>query len=447
MHMHILYWCCSNLEYVLLQERSPLALAVPGALPFDGVPYGSRCTVNRSASMDSDISSFSPIPKRHRLCPSEAPSDAGSAQFDCHYAQHQDSIPPERASTTEPALADAQKAYALKLMLSQSSPEEAAALITFLQGFQRLRHSSASQHSQAQPLCRTLPSTVGQPAAQYSNRLPPSTILKLQAAYGQVVQATQQQHACDTLPQHMVADSRKTCLDAFMTQLREIQTPAQHGQESSSTGSYSHPAAAAWYDNPAVPAEPSTAAYKPVQPQIEAYWSAYRQEHKPSQPDFMWQSAAAVAHCSQASATVREAHAIQAPVAVASHLLNSQQQAMLHQLAEQKRLGMQQHMAREQQAFLERQAVLVPVRPALSFPDLVAYWAKGLSLQRCESVYLACHLWTRVQQQVSYNTGTSCKYVTVPCHRCFSSLVTRFTDTLASHHVVQAMNSFAELQQ
>ena len=361
--------------------------------------------------MDSDISSFSPIPKRHRLCPSEAPSAAGSAQFDCHYAQHQDSFPQEQAPKTEAALADAQKAYALKLMLSQSSPEEAAALIAFLEGFQRLRHAAASQHSQAQPLCRILPSVVGQPAAQYSNNsLPPSTILKLQAAYGQVVQASQhkQQHVCHTLPQHAVTDSRQTSLDAFMTQLREIQTPAQHGKESSSMASYSRPAAAAWYDSPAVPAEPSTAAYEPVQPQIEAYWSAHCREHKPSQPDFMWQSAAAVASCSQAGATVCEAHTIQAPVAVASHLLNSQQQAMLHQLAEQRRrLRMQQHMAREQQAFLDRQAVPSPIRPALSFPELVAYWAKGLSLQRCESVYLACHLWTRVQEQVGYLTGTS----------------------------------------
>ena len=353
--------------------------------------------------MDSDASSFSPVPKRHRFCPLEASSDADSAQFDCHYAQHQESFPQEHASTAAPILADAQKAYALKLMLSQSSPQEAAALIAFLQHFQHRRPSS--QHGQAQPLCQ---STVSQPAAHYrNNRLPPSTILKLQAAYGQVVQACQhqQQHACDTHPQHVVADSRQTSLDVFMTHLREIQTPAQHGKESFSMASHSRPAAAAWYDNPAVPVEPKTIAYEPVQPQIEAYWSAYQQEQEPSQPDFMWQSAAAVAHCSQAAATACEVQASQAPPAVGSRLLYTQQQAMLHQLAEQKRLRMQQHMAREQQAFLERRAALSPLRPALSFPELAAYWAKGLSLQRCESVYLACHLWTKVQEQVSLMTS------------------------------------------
>lgn len=358
--------------------------------------------------MDSDISSFSPVPKRHRFCPSEAPSNAGSAQFDCHYAQHQDCFPQEHASTTAPILADAQKAHTLKLMLSQSSPDEAAALIAFLHRFQHRRHAAASQHSQAQPLCHSFQSTVSQPSAQNPNiRLPPSTILKLQAAYGQVVQACQhqQQHACDTLPQHAtaVADSRQTSLDAFMTQLREIQTPAQHGKESSSMARYSRPAAAAWYDNPAVPAEPSTVAYEPVQPQIQPYWSAYHQEQEPSQPDFMWQTAAAGANCCQAAAS--QAQASQATVAADSRLLCTQQQAMLHQLAEQKRLRMQQHMAREQQAFLERQAALSPLRPALSFPELVAYWGKCLSLQRCESVYLACHLWTKVQEQVSLISG------------------------------------------
>ena len=359
--------------------------------------------------MDSDISSLSPVPKRHRFCPSEAPSDAGSAEFfNCHHAQHQDSFPQEHASNTAPSLANAQKAYALKLMLSQSPPEEAAALIAYLQHFQRLRHAAASQHSQAQPRCCTFPPTVSQPAAQYSdNRLPPSTILKLQAAYGQVVQASQhqQQHACDTLPQHIVADNRQTSLDAFMTQLREIQTPGQHGQESSSMASHPRPAAAAWYDNSTVPAEPSTAAYVPVQPQRQAHWVVYQQEQKPSQPDFMWQSA--VANCSQAAARTS-----QAPV---GRLLYSQQQALLHQLAEQKQLCMQQHMAREQQAFLERQAVHSLARPAPSFPELVAYWAKGLSLQRFESVHLACHLWTKVQQQVSCFTA-ACKHWTISPH-------------------------------
>ena len=360
--------------------------------------------------MDSDISSFSPVPKRHCVCPSEAPSYAGSVQYDFHDIQQNEFFHQERASNTPPTFEDAQRAYALKLMLSKSSPEEAAALIGFLQRFQRFRHAAASQQSQTQPLYCTFPSTVSQPGTQYSNnRLPPSTILKLQAAYGQVVQASQQ-HACDTLPQHILADSRQTSLDAFMTQLREVQTPAQHGEESSSMASYSHPAAAAWYDSSAVPAEPSTVAYEPVQPQIEARWSAYHQEQESSQPDFMCQSVAAVAKCPQAAATACKAHTSQAPV---GRLLYLQQQALLHQLAEQKQLRMQQHMAREQQALLERQAVLSPIRPALSSPELVAYWAKGLRLQRCESVYLACHLWTKVQEQVSYFIGTLWEYLTI----------------------------------
>lgn len=405
------------MKFAVLQERSPvsMAAAAPSANPLYGVPYGKGCTVDRSASMDSDISSFSPVPKRHCFGPSEAPINSGSAQFDYHYAQQQqqqDFCLQQHASIPAATLADAQKAYALKLMLSQKPPEEAAALVAFLRRFQRLEHAATSQPSQAQPQCPTLQSTGSQPVAQYSsNRLPPSTILRLQAAYGQVVQASQhqQQHTGDTLPQHMIAGSRQTSIDAFMTQLREIQTPAQYGEGSSSM--VAGPAAAAvWYDNPAVPAEPSTAAYEPVQPQIHAQWSAYCQEHKPSQPDFAWQVATA-ASCTQAAATGCEADTSHSPAAFARCLLYKQGQLKMALLQYQQR--QQQHLmasaARKQQAFLERQAALSPmrpvsspIRPALGFPELLAYWAKGLGLQRCESVYLACHLWTKVQQQVSY---------------------------------------------
>ena len=382
---------------------------------FYGVPYGKGCTVDRSASMDSDISSFSPVPKRHCFCPSEAPINSGSAQCDFQYAQQQqqqDFCLQQHASIPAATVADAQKAYALKLMLSQKSPEEAAALVSFLRRVRSLKHAATSQPSQAQPQGPTLQSIVSQPAAQYlSNRLPPSTILRLQAAYGQVVQAPQHQqqhHTGDTHPQHIAAKSRQTSMDAFMSRLREIQTPAQYGEGSSSMVP-GHAAAAAWYDNPAVPAQPSTAAYEPVQPQIDAHWSAYRQEHKPSQADLVWQAAAA-ASGRQAAPTGCEADTSHSPAALARCLLYKQGQLKMALLQYQQR--QQQHLmasaARKQQAFLERQAALSPIRPvsspirpALGFPELLAYWAKGLSLQRCESVYLACHLWTKVQQQVS----------------------------------------------
>lgn len=343
--------------------------------------------------------------------------NSGSAQFDYHYAQQhheqqqQEFLPQQHASIPAAPLVDAQRAHALKLMLSQRSPKDAVALVAFLRRFQRLKHAATSQPSQAQPQYPNLHSAASQPVAQYSgNRLPPSTILKLQAAYGQVVQASQhqQQHMGDTLPQHMVAESRQTSMDAFVTQLREIQTPAQYGKDCSSM--VAGLAAAAWYDNPAVPAEPSTAAYEPVQPQIDAHWSAYRQEHKPSQPDCAWQLAPA-ASCTQATATGGGADPSHSPAALARCLLYKQGQLKMALLQYQQR--QQQHLlasaARKQQAFLERQAALSPIRPAsspirpaLGFPELLAYWAKGLSLQRCESVYLACHLWTKVQQQVSY---------------------------------------------
>ena len=390
----------------LLQGASPLqsAFMVASSLPFDTMSYDKGSAANRSASMDSDISSWSPIPKRHCFYPSQPYTKPDSAQLDWHQPQQQDALPQQQHASLEvPSLSDAQKAFALQVVLSQSSTQKAAALIAAVQHYQCRRQAAVLLHTQAQALCHSSQSSVSQPAAwQSSNSVPASSILELQATYSQVMQALQHQQHCDVLPsqQHVATNNRQTSCAASMTQLQGTSTPAQHCEEHLGVGSYAHPVAAVWYQNPAVPAESITAAYEPVQPQIESHWAAYPEQ--PSQSQFTWPSAGS--HWCEAPPS-------QALAAVTSQLLHRQQQQQQQeqlaiQLARQKRFRLQQqHMAREKQALLERQASLTSVRPALTFPELVAYWARDMSLQRCESVYLACHLWTRVQQQVRLSSA------------------------------------------
>ena len=385
------------------------AFAFPGTHTSDGVSYGSGCTANRSASMDSDISSWSPVPKRHCFYSLQPLSNCVSAHSDSEQGQQLGPALQQPATADASTTANVDRATALRALLSQRSPEEAEALLTYLHRLQRLRQAAASQHSQAQLLHQSFPQTVKQSAQKASA----STLIKLQAAFHHVMQSQHTHQASSKLHQHMVdsdaTDSIHPSADSFLSQLQEIQTPLQHHEDHSSVISYPQGEAVFWRSNRHAPSDADTAVYEAVQPQAEVFQSAYQSAYQYSQPcqracqsDCMWQSASS---CTQTASTACEQYSSQAPDAhVANHLLQLQQQArVVQQLAQEKRrLLMQQHVAREQQAFLERQVALPPVRPALSFPELVAYWAKGLSLQRCESVYLACHLWTRVQQQVSY---------------------------------------------
>ncbi|KAL3143463.1 hypothetical protein ABBQ38_002276 [Trebouxia sp. C0009 RCD-2024] len=381
-----------------LQGASPLqsAFVVASSLPFDTIPYGKGSAANRSASMDSDISSWSPVPKRHCFYPPQASSKPDSAQLAWHQTQQQAAFQQQQHPSLEvPSLSDAQQAYALEVMLSQSATApQTAALVATLRHFQCLRQAAALHHTRTQGLCHSSQSVDGQAATWSDSTLSVSTLLKLQATYSQLLQASQhQQHSHDTLPQqHVLTDNRQMSLAASMTQLQSISTPAQQCEEHSGLASHAHPLAPVWYQNHVAPAESNTAAYEPVQPQIHLQWAAYPEQ--PSQPEFAWQSAA----------TVCEAPPRQALTGVTTQMLHRQQQQqeqMAFQLAQEKRFRLQQHRAREQQVLLDRQAALSSTRPALTFPELVAFWARDLSLQRCESVYLACHLWTRVQQQVS----------------------------------------------
>ena len=389
----------------------PSAFAFPSCLPFDSASSGQNCAANRSASMDSDISSLSPVPKRHCLYPSQGTGYCHS-QLDWHYSYPSETVYEQHPPNQTQMLSSAQKTYVIQAMLSCSCPQEAAAVMAYLQRLQRQRQALSSQHSHSQSAQQFLQHA----PSQSCNTSSASTALRLQAAYCQALYSQQLDQQAPHSVHLQPTPCKQACQDGFMTQLQEIQTPKQHQETHSSTISYSHHDAASCYEEQGAVPHPSTVAYEAVQPEAGEHQLVYQQ---PAQSDNMWQSAAscvqtAAALCNQSSNQESARH-------VASHLLQMQQQAkMVQQLVHERRVRMQQHMAREQQAFLERQAALPSIRPALGFPELVAYWAKGLSLQRCESVYLACHLWTRVQQQVSFASAQLS--ATLACHCfCFES--------------------------
>lgn len=88
----------------------------------------------------------------------------------------------------------------------------------------------------------------------------------------------------------------------------------------------------------------------------------------------------------------------------------------------QRQLALLKQNAAVQQSLLVRQHDVsvhqptFPRIPSLGFADLMMYWAKGLALQRPESLHLACHLWNRVQSQVHIVTcHSTCHSVSAAC--------------------------------
>lgn len=358
--------------------------------------YAHGCAANRSASMDSEASSYSPLQKRHCLYPSQAPDtpDAPAAEQWQQPQQHDSRQQSVQIST----FSDAQKLYALKAMLQQSCGRQTAAVVAYLQQLQRLRHATACHISQARH--------VQQPSEHNGFVAQARKIVKVRQHQQQISHhmVCQQHHLASRLShQHTEApESNRGALDSFMHQLLDTQIPAQNPESHSDAvrqlQSESH------WQNRSMP-EPGSVPYAP--PQIQAHQQLHQSadqshhQHQLDQSEQLWQTMLRSAQGSSAS----EVHSSHASISYpASHLLHMQQQArMLQQLAHVKRAHMQHHIVQEPQASVQRQLPMgAASRPALGFADLVTYWAKGLGLQRCESVQLACHLWSRVQQQVRH---------------------------------------------
>ena len=386
----------SDLTGNCLQETtSPSsAFAAFSAESFGTLPYAAGCAANRSVSMDSEASSYSPLPKRHRLYSCQVPDTPDAHVQSCHWQQHQKQQPAslpqqqQHASAQPPSLSDAQKLYAIKTTLQNSSAQQACALIAYMQHLQRLQTAAACQTNTAQTGC------VQQTNEHHNISAQARKILKVRHhLIGQQQHMLQQQQ--QQLMSRLIHSASIDCTrsaDSFMHQLPDIQTPVQQ-QELQASSVTQFDSEAYWQAQHR--AAPKSAPYETAQ--LHAHHLSYHSHHQPEQ---LWQS---LLHSTQSSAPASELHNSQAYAAYpAGHLLRVQQQAsMLQQLTRAKHASMQHHLAQEQQAYAQRQLPTVPaVRPAMGFAELVGYWAHGLDLQRCESVQLACHLWKRVQQQV-----------------------------------------------
>ncbi|DBB17180.1 TPA: hypothetical protein ACH3X3_014246 [Trebouxia sp. C0006] len=370
------------------QEISPLpsAFAVYSAQSFGTVPYAAGCDANRSASMDSEASSYSPLPKRHCLRSCQLPDtpDALAHVQSCHWQQHHQQ---QHASAQPPILSDTQKLYAVKTMLQNSSSQQASTLLAYMQQLQHLRTAAACQTNTAQTVC-------AQQSSEHHNFAARARKIRHHLV-GQQQQHHQQQQMHQPVSGLIHSDAMdftRAPADSFMHQLPDMQTPVQQQELQASSVPHIDPEA---YWQVQHRAAPHSVPYETTQLHAHHLCS----QHQLAQPEQLWQS---LLHSTQSSAPVSELHNSQTCAAYpVGHFLCVQQQAsMLHQLTQAKHACMQHHLAQKQQAYAQRQLATVP-RPAMGFAELAGYWAHGLKLQRCESVQLACHLWKRVQQQVS----------------------------------------------
>ena len=378
----------SDLAGNYLQEISPLpsAFAVYSAQSFGTVPYAAGCDANRSASMDSEASSYSPLPKRHCLRSCQLPDtpDALAHVQSCHWQQHHQQ---QHASAQPPILSDTQKLYAVKTMLQNSSSQQASTLLAYMQQLQHLQTAAACQTNTAQTVC-------AQQSSEHHNFAARARKIRHHLV-GQQQQHHQQQQMHQPVSGLIHSDAMdftRAPADSFMHQLPDMQTPVQQQELQASSVPHIDPEA---YWQVQHRAAPHSVPYETTQLHAHHLCS----QHQLAQPEQLWQS---LLHSTQSSAPVSELHSSQTCAAYpVGHFLCVQQQAsMLHQLTQAKHACMQHHLAQKQQAYAQRQLATVP-RPAMGFAELAGYWAHGLKLQRCESVQLACHLWKRVQQQVS----------------------------------------------
>lgn len=367
------------------------AFAAFSAQSFGTLPYAAGCAANRSASMDSEASSYSPLPKRHRLHFCQLPDTPDAHVQSRHWQRHQQqqhaSLPQQHAAAQPPTLSDVQKLYAVKTMLQNSSSQQASTLFAYLQQLQHLQTAAACQTNTAQTGCTQQSSEHPDFVAQARK------ILKVCHHLIGQQQQQQQQHLVSRLLHSDVMDCMRGSADSFMYQLPDIHTPVQQQELQASTVTQFDGEA---YWQAQHRAAPHSAQYQTAQ--LHAHHLS--SQHQLAKPEQLWQS---LLHSSQSSAPVSELHNSQACAAypVGHHLHVQQHASMQQQLTQAEYACMQHHLAQQQQAYAQRQLTAVPAsRPAMGFAELVCYWAHGLKLQRCESVQLACHIWKRVQQQV-----------------------------------------------
>lgn len=285
----------------------------------------------------------------------------------------------------------AQKLLALKAILLGGSSQQVASVPAYMRQLQRL-HQAASQVRSAQE---------HQTAAVQLKQL------MLQQQHQQLQQQQQQcsarQGHHDMQQRHSAALSseqqrQQQFLEALMLQqqyssehncMHDVQTPVQPLELLSSTAEHCQPAYNAY------PSQHGSGPHTSVQLRFECQQAQHAQHSAQDQychAEVTWQTAQNALQC-------QHPHSKQVVATSLQKLLHMHQQAQLQHLAKLSQGRLQQQLAQGQ---VDRQLVTAPCcRPSSGFPDLVAYWAKGLNLQRCESVHLACHLWTRVQQQVS----------------------------------------------
>ena len=354
--------------------------------------------------MDSEASSYSPLPKRHCFQASQGPGTPDGLQHIQHW-QHPHVQQPASLPRSVPLLShDSQHLCALKHTLQHGTPQQVALVVAYLQQLQRLRYAAVNHTTSAV--------SVQQPHDHPATSDAPS-LMALKVCHQYI--SCQQQQLASSLSHQNRLDHRRSSFDGFMHQLHHIHTPTQNQETQASSGRDLPHTAAHWQDS--ARGEASSLPYLPTH--VVAAQQALNQPTYREQRQHGCAARIQQPQCpSYALVAAPDGQSTQAPAPhPAAHMLQLQRDTKIQQQLDQaRRVRLQQHLiAQQQQRQLmshDQQArgqgvVVTPSRQVLGFAELVTYWAKGLSLQRCESVHLACHLWAKVQQQVRHPVGTA----------------------------------------
>ena len=396
----------------------PSAFAQPLSKMFPGVSpaYVSSAAI-RSASMDSEASTSSPFPVAKRQClhslqphtpepectdwhqPTQAPQQALPSTLLTHPSlvplQHMLQQP--QCTTRIPAVA----AY-----LHQVYDLQQGALCRASNSHGSQQHPQMQQWT-AEAHCAALHEQHQQPQQQQHHHHmshQPSSLPRLQSSCCN-------RQGSGALPQA----TNSELFDTFVHQVFDIQTPPQQQQQLACSQlrqphseQPSHIAAQTNACNGAVISKAAVRkqATQPQQQQLLQVTQRYSASNSASSSAPQSYSLVQIEHLRQLQ------YRIQAQKQLALHTQNN----ALHQSPP----------ARHQPVALCQQTVPAKA-PSLGFAELVIFWAKGLALQRPESLHLACHLWNRVQAQVAPPTPCLTHCNMSPAQQAASTTVSYWT--------------------
>lgn len=376
--------------------------------------------------MDSDVSSISPLPPAKRQCLAFRPDTPDAT---CHGRIVQHSAQQHAASSRHVTQAGHLSYQAMRHQHQQRGDGHVSDVAAYLHHLHQLRRTAAihaneaymsqRQQQQQQPpqsfVAQDQDMLHQQQWQQYKReqaipaqrQVAPTAAAQLQDAFHNAMTS----HTAASVPFKPQESNTAAppcghdLFDSFIHQLLGIQTPPQH-QEQLPAAKLRHQAACTDAPNA------SSMLWQAHGPHMHMAQTHLKQpqHHLPDMHRPVLQQPAELQQPLKAQPQRQMLHhVLNMTQHIAAQHLQAQQQAvqqiqkqmvlMQRQAMLQQCLNIKQHAAVVEQQ--QQQQQRPTGSPSLGFPDLLLYLAKGLALQRTETVLLACHLWKKVQPQVS----------------------------------------------